>query len=125
MLDGVVVGVVAAVAGADPAGAIRLGLAMTALQLAIGALNDLRDAAADTGRKPGKPIPAGTVRPAEAWAVVGCGAAIGLGLSAVSGGGPLLLAALGLGVVLAYDLRLKGKPWSWLPFSIWLPLLPI
>src|SRR6476469_6672903 len=61
ILDGVVVGAVALVAGADPAAALRLGVSMTALQASIGTVNDLVDVALDTGRKPGKPIPAGLV----------------------------------------------------------------
>ena len=39
---------------------------MVALQASIGALNDVVDAPADAGRKPGKPIPAGLVSPALA-----------------------------------------------------------
>ena len=43
---------------------------MTALQVSIGALNDIHDAPDDAGRKPGKPIPAGLVSVPSAWAVV-------------------------------------------------------
>jgi 4-hydroxybenzoate polyprenyltransferase len=43
------------------------------------------------------------------------------------GGGPLAfgLLALGTGLGLAYDLWLKRTPWSWLPYLLALPLLPI
>jgi 4-hydroxybenzoate polyprenyltransferase len=57
---------VAVLAGAEPGPAIRIGLAMTLLQLGIGTLNDVVDAPADAGVKPGKPIPAGLVDPGAA-----------------------------------------------------------
>ena len=125
VLDGLVVAAVAIVAGAGLGTALRLGLAMTALQVAIGALNDLRDAPLDTGRKPGKPIPAGAVRPAAAAAIVAGGLAVGLLLSAMSGPSTLLVALAGAGIGFAYDLWLKGTPWSWLPFAAGIPLLPL
>lgn len=125
VLDGLVVATVAIVAGAGLGTALRLGLAMTALQVAIGALNDLRDAPLDTGRKPGKPIPAGAVRPAAAAAIVAGGLAVGLLLSAMSGPSTLLVALAGAGIGFAYDLWLKGTPWSWLPFAAGIPLLPL
>jgi len=65
-----VVVAVALLAGVESAVAIRLGLSMTALQVSIGALNDLVDAPRDVGRMPPKPIPAGLVTPAAARAVV-------------------------------------------------------
>ena len=52
LLDGVVVGVVATLAGADGLTAVTLGLAMTALQASIGALNDAIDAPRDAGASP-------------------------------------------------------------------------
>lgn len=125
MLDGLVVATVAIVAGAGLGTALRLGLAMTALQVAIGALNDLRDAPLDTGRKPGKPIPAGAVSPAAAAAIVAVALAVGLLLSALSGPSTLLVALAGAGIGFAYDVWLKGTPWSWLPFAAGIPLLPL
>jgi len=88
---------VAILAGADPTTALRLGVAMTALQASIGALNDIVDVPRDRGLKPGKPLPAGLVSPRLAWAVVVAGAGLGLWLSAPSGGATGGLA----GVVLA------------------------
>src|SRR6476660_3407010 len=61
LLDGLVVAAVATVAGADAPTAVRLGIAMTALQASIGSLNDVVDAPRDAGHKPGKPISAGLV----------------------------------------------------------------
>lgn len=98
---------------------------MTALQASIGALNDLVDAPRDAGLKPGKPIPAGIVAPPVARLVVGLAAAIGLALAAPSGPALIVVALLVLAAGWTYDLRLKGTPWSWLPFALGIPLLPV
>jgi 4-hydroxybenzoate polyprenyltransferase len=116
---------VAILAGAPPPTAIRLGLAMTALQLGIGAVNDLVDAPRDAGHKPGKPIPAGLV--SRRTAGLGALGAFGLGLLLAVPGGPLVavLAVVVIAIGLAYDLRLKGTAWSWLPFAFGIPILPV
>lgn len=98
---------------------------MVALQSSIGALNDLVDAGSDAGRKPGKPIPTGLVSRREAQLIVAIGAGFGLVLAAGSGPGTLALATIVLGVGYAYDLVAKGTPWSWLPFAVGIPLLPV
>jgi 4-hydroxybenzoate polyprenyltransferase len=98
---------------------------MTALQASIGALNDLHDAPADAGRKPGKPIPAGLVRPGTARRVVVIAAVVGLALAGPSGGGLVVLAAVVLAIGYAYDLLAKGTAWSWVPFALGIPLLPV
>lgn len=98
---------------------------MTALQASIGALNDLRDAPIDAGWKPAKPIPAGLVWPATARLVVVVAAVVGLALAAPSGVGLVVLAAIGLAIGYAYDLLAKGTPWSWVPFALGIPLLPV
>ncbi|MFH0751415.1 MAG: UbiA family prenyltransferase, partial [Chloroflexota bacterium] len=38
---------------------------------------------------------------------------------------PLALAAVGLGAGLAYDLRLKGTRWSWVPYAVGIPVVPV
>ncbi len=99
---------------------------MTGLQASIGALNDLHDAPTDAGHKPGKPIPAGLVSPTWPKAVVVFAAGTGLVLAVVVGGGPLLLlAGLVLGIGYGYDLVAKGTAWSWLPFAVGIPVLPL
>ncbi len=98
---------------------------MIALQASIGALNDLLDVPIDAGRKPGKPIPAGLVTPFVARVVVVAAAGGGLVLAAASGPGVLLLGAAGLAIGYAYDAAAKGSAWSWLPFALGLPLVPV
>ena len=113
------------IAGGAPAVAVRLALAMFCLQAAIGSANDLRDVEADRGRKPGKPIPAGLVAPSTARAILAVALVLGVGLSAFSGPAVLGLAIVGSAIGFAYDLRLSGTRWSWLPFALGVPLLPL
>jgi len=120
-----VVAAVATVAGADPPTALRLAVAMTALQASIGALNDVVDAPRDAGRKPGKPIPAGLVSGALARGVVIAAALLGLVLSAGSGAWTVALAGVVLAIGYGYDLVFKGTAWSWVPFAVGIPLLPV
>ena len=119
-------GVVATVAGADPALALVLGVSMTLLQFAVGTLNDLADAPRDAMTRRGKPIPDRLVRVELARAVVAVCAGGGL-LLALVGGGPLLLlvAAVGLAIGVWYDLSAKGTWISWLPMAVGVPLLPV
>ncbi len=116
---------IAMFAGGDGLSALRLGGSMVALQASIGALNDIVDGAADTGRKPGKPIPSGIVSKGAASLVVVAAAVAGLVLAAPSGPWLAALALVILGVGYAYDLVAKGTRWSWLPFAIGIPLLPV
>lgn len=125
LLDGVVVALVALVAGALVPLALVLGLSMTFLQFAIGALNDVVDEPRDRGRKPGKPLPAGLVTRRTARAVAAACAATGLVLAAVSGPWLVVLALIVLAIGAAYDLWAKGTTLSWLPLAAGVPLLPV
>jgi 4-hydroxybenzoate polyprenyltransferase len=98
---------------------------MTSLQFAIGALNDIVDAPADAGRMPPKAIPAGLISPRATGAVAVSAALVGLALAAPSGPGLILLAVVVLAIGAAYDLFAKGTPWSWVPFAIGIPILPL
>jgi 4-hydroxybenzoate polyprenyltransferase len=125
LLDGVATVAIALLAGADPLTAVRLGGSMAALQASIGALNDVIDAPTDAGRKPGKPIPGGLVSPVGAHRVIAVGASVGLLFAAVSGPSLLAVAVVVLAIGYTYDLRAKGTAWSWLPFALGIPLLPV
>lgn len=98
---------------------------MTALQASIGALNDIVDASADAGHKPGKPIPRGLVSHRFAVGVVAAAAGAGLALALGSGWPLVVLAGVGLTIGYAYDLAAKGTAWSWLPFAVGIPILPL
>ena len=49
----------------------------------------------------------------------------GLVLAALAGPAAAAVALMGYGIGLAYDLRLKASPWSWLPYAAGIPLLPV
>jgi 4-hydroxybenzoate polyprenyltransferase len=116
---------VALLAGGGVAVAALLGLSMTALQFAIGALNDIVDAPADAGRVPPKPIPAEDVSVATARIVALAAAIFGLGSAVVVDVRLVGLALVVLVIGAAYDLAAKGTAWSWLPFAVGIPVLPI
>ncbi|MEA2633160.1 MAG: hypothetical protein QOE66_3379 [Chloroflexota bacterium] len=116
---------IAVAAGGEPSVVIRLGLAMLAIQFAIGAINDAADAGTDGDAGRSKPIPAGVLSKGGATRVgAGCLVA-GLGLAETVGPGVLGLAAVGAGVGIVYDLWLKGTPVSWLGFTLGIPVLPL
>ncbi len=98
---------------------------MTALQVSIGALNDIHDAPADAGHKPSKPIPARLVSVPAAWAVVLAGATLGISLGVLADDRIGALAVVVLAIGYGYDLVAKGTAWSWLPFALGIPLLPV
>jgi 4-hydroxybenzoate polyprenyltransferase len=125
LLDAAITGIIAAIAGGSPADCVRLAIAMFCLQAAIGTVNDIVDSAADEGRKLGKPIPAGTVAPSAARLVAAVALLVGLILSALSGPAVLAIALLGTAIGFSYDLWLRGTQWSWLPFALGIPLLPV
>lgn len=98
---------------------------MIALQASIGALNDLIDAPRDAGRKLGKPIPTRVVSPGFARVLVVVAALAGLALAATAGGPLMVLGLTVLAIGYGYDAWFKGTAWSWLPFAVGIPLLPV
>lgn len=98
---------------------------MFGLQASIGTLNDLVDIERDRGHKPGKPLPTGLIAIPTARAIAAGGLLLGLVLSVAVR--PILgvIALLGVATGYAYDFRLKASRWSWLPFTIGIPLLPV
>jgi len=125
LLDALLTGGLVRLAGAGLDRALLLGAAMFCLQASIGALNDLADIEHDRGQKPGKPLPRGLVPPGAARLAVVGGLAAGLGLSLAGGLLTVGVALAGVAIGYAYDLRLKASRWSWLPFALGLPLLPV
>jgi 4-hydroxybenzoate polyprenyltransferase len=117
--------VIATAAGGDQGTVIRLGLAMLAIQFAIGAINDVADADGDRQANRQKPIPAGALAQGTAALLGVALLAVGLALAATASIGALGLAALGASTGIVYDLRLKGTPVSWLGFTLGIPILPL
>lgn len=103
----------------------RLLLAMLGGQLAIGAVNEVIDADLDAIAKPWKPIPSGLVARRTAVAIAVVSGVVMVMMSATLGVASLALCSLGTASGLVYDLWFKRSLWSWLPYLIALPLLPI
>src|SRR4029077_17356676 len=76
------------------------------------------------GRKAGKPIPAGLVSSSAARVLAIVCFATGVILATTVSIPTGLLGVIGSVIGLAYDLRLKGTTWSWLPFAVGIPILP-
>jgi 4-hydroxybenzoate polyprenyltransferase len=98
---------------------------MLAIQAGIGALNDIADLERDRAAKPSKPLPSGAISASAASVVALIAVVAGLALSVQSGLPTLTVAVLGLGAGVLYDFRLKGTAWSWVPFALGIPLLPV
>jgi 4-hydroxybenzoate polyprenyltransferase len=93
-------------------------------QFSISAFNDYFDRHIDRGRA-GKPVASGLISPRVAWSV---GAVLGIAsllLSLPFGPWLTLFTAIGLGGGLLYDVGLKYTVFSWLPFCIAFPTLPL
>jgi 4-hydroxybenzoate polyprenyltransferase len=113
------------IAGGTLETVLRLGISMLAIQAGIGTVNDIVDADRDRGSKPGKPLPRGVISEARARVLAVIAIVGGLALSVPSGPAATLVAVAGLAIGLTYDLWLKGTAWSWLPFALGIPLLPV
>ena len=124
-LDAAVTLVLARIAGASLDRAALLALSMLAIQFSIGAANNVVDAPADAIAGRGKPLVDATVPARLAVAVAATLGPVGVALAVVAGPAPALVAVVGYGIGLIYDLRLKATAWSWLPFAAGLPLLPV
>jgi 4-hydroxybenzoate polyprenyltransferase len=102
---------------------------MLGLQFSIGAANDWFDVDLDALTKPAKPIPAGLVtrRTAAAVALLAGGGGLALATVAAGPGGATTVACAAgmLGAGLVYDAWLKRTAFSWLPFAVAFPLLPV
>jgi len=124
-LDAAVTLVVALLAGATVGRAALLGVAMLAIQFSIGAFNDFLDAPADAVAGRSKPLVDGRIPARVALRVAAVAGPAGLVLAALVGPATALVALTGYGIGLVYDLRLKASRWSWLPYAMGIPLLPV
>ena len=100
-------------------------VAVCLINAGIGVLNDYCDRDLDAQSKPSKPLVQGLVRPWQAL-VVGV-AALATGLAATRWlPWPARMSAVVYATAgVAYDLGLKSTRWSWAPFVVAFPLLPI
>ena len=115
----------ALVAGATVGRAALLGMAMLAIQFSIEAFNDVFNAPADAVAGRSRPLLDCRIPARVALRVAAVAGPVGLVLAALAGPAALVLALTGHGIGLAYDFRLKASPWSWLPYAMGVPLLPV
>lgn len=128
LLVTMVVGGLACVAAGGWPGAWRLLSlmgTMLLIQFAIGVFNDWADRDLDRLSRPRKPVANGQISPRTAL-IVGCALGVcAAALAVTAGPAAALLAMLGLGIGLAYDLGLKPSRWSALTYAVALPLVPV
>ncbi len=124
-LDAATAAAIALVAGAEPAVAARLAVAMLGFQFAIGVTNDLADAPSDRLTHPRKPLATGVLSSRDAEGVLIVALSVGIIGAASVGIGPLTIGLVGFADGLLYDLRLKGTPFAWLAFAVGVGLLPV
>ncbi len=96
----------------------------TAMQFSISAFNDYFDRHADAGRHD-KPVASGAISPRAAWVAGLLLGVVALLLALPLGGWVTLFTGIGLGGGLLYDAGLKYTAFSWLPFSVAFPTLPL
>ncbi len=102
-----------------------LGLGMLLFQCAIGLVNDVVDAGDDAVAKPWKPVANGTLPRRTAMGLAGGCASAGLLVTAGLEGFGWWIGLAGLACGLSYDLYFKRTFFSWLPWSLAFPLLPV
>lgn len=109
-----------------PADRVALVAAMLASQqVAISLHNDWCDRALDAGAKPWRAIPSGAVAAGHVRRAGWLLAALSLVIAATVNWAEALLDCAGLAAGFAYNARLKRTVWSWVPFAVAFPLLPL
>lgn len=99
--------------------------AMLGGQLAVGAVNELADVELDRASKPSKPIPAGLASERGALVMIWSGIALMVLGSLRFSFAAFGFCALGTGLGVAYSLWFKRTVWSWIPYVLAIPLIPI
>lgn len=100
-------------------------LAMLGGQVSVGVVNELVDVDLDRVAKQHKPIPAGFVSERGARIMLVAGLAMMVLGSLRFSATAFSLCALGTGLGISYSLWFKRTPWSWVPYVLAIPLLPI
>ncbi len=112
-------------AGGEARRVWNLLAAMALGYASVGLLNDYCDRDLDRQTKPWRAIPSGLVSPRLALALTLLCAA-GMALAAWPFGGlSVTLLTLAIACGWLYDLRLKRTAFSWLPFVVFFPLVPM
>ena len=100
-------------------------VAVCLVNAGIGALNDYCDRDLDARNKPSKPLVQGLVRPWQALVLGVATLATGLAATRWLPWPACVSAVVYAAAGVAYDLGLKYTRWSWAPFVVAFPLLPV
>lgn len=109
----------------DPAKLVLLLAGVACTQIAVGAVNDVRDLELDRESRPTKPIVRGAITPRQALILASVTTLAVFVLVTPLGLGALVLCLLLEALGLAYDLGLKSTPLSALLFAVFFPVLPL
>lgn len=117
--------VLLAAKGLPPLGRLAYLLVIeAAMQFSISAFNDYFDRHVDAGRSD-KPVASGLISHTTAWVAGLAFAALAVALALPFGFWLTTLTIVGLGGGLLYDAGLKYTAFSWLPFALAFPTLPL
>lgn len=111
--------------GTDFGRGLLVALSMVLVSAAVGSMNDFLDVDLDRQAGRDKPVVRGDISPLAAFRISVATAIAGIML-AMSFGLPVgLVALVVLTSGLTYDVWLKGTLWSWVPYGIGIPALPV
>ncbi|MCP4383452.1 MAG: UbiA family prenyltransferase [Hyphomicrobiales bacterium] len=111
--------------GGAPGRAIVVAASVFLVSAAVGSMNDVLDVDLDTRTKPSKPIVRGDFSREASLILSLTAALLGVLLSFALGFDVMLVAVLVLASGLTYDFWLKETIWSWIPYGIGIPALPV
>lgn len=105
--------------------AIQLMLAMIFAQITIGVANEVSDVDIDTVTKKWRAIPAGHISRRGETIVAFISFVLAVGISASVSITASVLLSVGIGLGILYSARLKRTRYSWIPYAIAYPAVPI
>jgi 4-hydroxybenzoate polyprenyltransferase len=104
---------------------VALLFAMACVQIAIGVLNEYYDRDLDAVAKPERAIPSGVISAACAYWIGWLALVLGLSAAATLGWWSLVVLTLGAALGIVYSAWLKRSLFSWLPYVLAYPLVPL
>jgi 4-hydroxybenzoate polyprenyltransferase len=109
----------------QPVDAAVLFAAVFLIHASIGSMNDYCDIDLDRHTKPKKPLVRGDIQSGTALAISGVAAIAGLILSLRFGWAAETLALAVLASGMAYNFWAKGTVFSWVPYAVFIPAVPV
>jgi 4-hydroxybenzoate polyprenyltransferase len=100
-------------------------VAMALVQVAIGLFNESCDRDLDRWAKPERAVPRGVLGYRQAGVAAWASLAAGLACAAALNWWGAAVLAVGGGMGMAYSARLKRTAWSWLPYAVAYPIVPL